>query len=353
MSDSESTTEPDIRAGTPAPRPGGSPSHRHFDPEHRLEEHRLGMRRPEGRRFRSLRGAAQLPHSSMLQDGTSLVGGEESDEAMEAVARLAGKVAHHLNNLLTVVGGCMAHVESELGDDSLEAEFTDIRHACTRAKELSSQLLSISGNRWMDPRVLDLRTLVLELDLAGLFAPDVIVAMDFEATPCPVLVDPTYMSQVVTGLARNAHEALGDEGVVTVRIDHLPGRTIDGRAATGWISLEVTDTGPGMDPETLKRVLHPFYGTHPFTEDRGVGLSAAYGIVRQFGGTLKLSSALGQGTTVRVWLPASPPVSMTQPRPEGSGGAPSGNGGTPSGNGGRPAGHGGAPSGKGDRTAPS
>jgi signal transduction histidine kinase len=275
------------------------------------EPSRVPTRFTEAGRPRFFRNPPPLPHHSMLRAGVPEAGGEGSDEAMDAVARLAGKVAHHLNNLLTVVGCSASYLEEELPDQRFSAELQDIRDACHQASALSTQLLSISGRRWSEARVVDLRTVVLDLELGRLFSDDIVFVVDVAAATCPVCVDPGHLGEVVTGLVHNAREAVGPSGTVLVRIDRLPGRTTEGRPATGWVRLEVSDSGPGMDPETLGKAFHPFFSRHPFTADRGLGLTAAYGIVRQSGGTMKLSSAPGYGTTANVWLPAAPPATRT------------------------------------------
>jgi len=271
-------------------------------------------------------GLARFPRSpegaahrfSRLREGMPEVGTDGYREAMDAVGRLAEKVAHHLNNLLTVVQGNAAFLEEALdhalGDASQDRRFTaelrEIRDACGRASGLTTQLLSLSGSRWREPRIVELRTLVSDMDLGRFFPNDVMFCRDFTAVTCPVRVDPAHLEEVVFELVLNAREAVDGGGTVRVGIDHLPCRKIDGSPAKGWVQLEVADSGRGMDRRTLNRIFHPFFSTRPFSEDRGLGLSVACGIVRQSGGTMKVSSAPGCGTTVRIWLPAAASVSL-------------------------------------------
>jgi two-component system cell cycle sensor histidine kinase/response regulator CckA len=256
---------------------------------------------------RSSRQGAQ--RFSIPREGVPQVGAEEYRDTMEAVGRLAGKVAHHLNNLLTVVQGNAAYLEEALDEAQVDGRFVselrEIRNACGRASEFTTQLLAISGSRWYEPRIVDLRTLVSDMDLGHFFPADVVFCTDFTALTCPVRVDPTHLEEVVMGLVLNAREAVAGHGTVRVAVDHLPGTKTDGTASKGWVQLEVSDSGRGMDRETLSRVFHPFFSTRPFLEERGLGLSVACGIVRQCGGTMTVSSAPGRGATVRVWLPAA------------------------------------------------
>ncbi len=176
------------------------------------------------------------------------------------------------------------------------------------------RLLSISGCRTCEPQLIDLRDLVAGMELGHLFSGDVAFCTDFAAEACPVRVDPARLQEVVLALVLNAREALGARGTVLVRIDHLPGEAIDGSPAEGEgrVDLDVSDSGRGMDRATLSKVFQPFFSTHASSNERGLGLSVACGTVRQSGGTIKVFSALGSGTTVRVSLPASASVSVSE-----------------------------------------
>ncbi len=244
----------------------------------------------------------------------------EGGETMDAMRLLAGRVAHHLNNLLTVVGGNASYLNRALAGREFDAELGDILDACEHAGELSSRLLSISGCRWADPRVFDLCDLVSDMDLGRYFSGDVLFCSDLVAEPCSVRLDLSHMKDLLIELVLNARDALEDSGKVRIGVEYLPGTSIEDGPSTGWVQLEVADSGPGMDRETLSRAFHPFFSTHPFSENRGLGLSVVHAIVRQSGGTLKIFSALGRGTTVRVWLPsiasdsAPGPVASSSPQ---------------------------------------
>lgn len=237
-------------------------------------------------------------------------GGDEYRDTMDAVGRLAGKVAHHLNSLITVIEGHAWLLEDELVDGPLPSELREIRDGCRRATDLSTQLLSISGRRWREPRVVDLRTLVSDLDLGRFFSGNSVFCTDFAAVTCPVRVDSEQLEEAVVGLVLRAKKAVGHSGTVLVRIDHLPGRWLDGSPGTARVQLEVSDSGRGVEKETPSKASHPSFRTDPLLEDRGRGMSVAYGIVRQSGGTMTVSSAPGYGTTVRVCLPAVAPAAV-------------------------------------------
>ena len=232
------------------------------------------------------------------------VGADEYRDTMDAVGYLAGEVGHHLNNLLTVVEGNASFLEDELGNGRFASEVQDIRDACRWATDLSKQLLAISGHRRRRPRVLDLRTFVSGMDLGRFFSGDTVFCADFATVMCPVRVDPAHLEAAVIQLVLNAKEAVDRCGTVLVRIESLPGRSIDDSLGAGGVHFEVSDSGRGMDRGTLNRVFHPYFSTRPLLEDRGLGLSVADWTVRENGGTMKVSSASGCGSTVRVWFPA-------------------------------------------------
>ena len=276
-------------------------------------------------------GATRFPQTqeqaadrlSLPRETTPEVGTDDYRETMDAVGRLAGKVAHHLNNLLAVVDGNASFLEEALElarDEALEgasqdprftSELREIRNACARASGLTTQLRSISGSRWSEPRVVDLRTLVLDMDLGRFFSDDVGFWTDFASKTCPVRVDPGHLEEVVFGLVLNAREAVGGGGTVRIAIDNLSSTKVDGSAAEGWVQLEVSDSGEGMDEEALSRVFQPYFSTHSYSEDRGLGLSVACGVVRQSGGNMKVFSTPGGGTTVRVRLPVAASFSVS------------------------------------------
>jgi two-component system, cell cycle sensor histidine kinase and response regulator CckA len=230
-------------------------------------------------------------------------------DSVDAVGRLAGKVALRLSELFAVVDRNTASMGEALEDGQLAGELQEMRDACVQALVLSNHLLSISGSRRAEPRVIDLRTLVSEMRLGHSISDDVLYCTDFAAEPCPVNADPAHLEELILGLVRNAKEAVGRCGTVRIAIDHLPAMKIDGSRKMGWVQLDVSDSGQGMDWETLTRAFHPFFTTRPDPEDRGLGLAVSCGIIRQNGGTMKIYSAPGCGTTVRVWLPAAASVS--------------------------------------------
>jgi signal transduction histidine kinase len=269
---------------------------------------------------RSSRRAQKPVHPiSTLRDRLPDGWGDGHPDTMEAVGRLAGRVAHHLNNTLTVVDCNASFVEDALegenGDRRLAAELREIREACGVAARLAARLLSISGRRWSEPRDVDLRTLVSEMNLRGRFGADLVLRTDFPAEACPVRVDPAQLTEAVLELVLNAREAVGSRGTVRIGVGNVVCRDADDGALERRVWLEVSDTGRGMDAWTLERAFHPFFSTHPFSADRGLGLTVARTIMRENGGGMNLSSSPGRGTTARMWLPTARSDSLREGRP--------------------------------------
>ena len=222
----------------------------------------------------------------------------------DPVARVAARVAHRFNNLLTVVHGNAAYLLDEMGDEYLEESLREIQRACREGEAVTSQLLSISGSQWGRSEVVDLRDFVSSLDLGILFSGEVTLCTDFPRKPCPVIADPSHLEEITRALVLNAREAVGSHGTVRLAIHHPDDLDGTGEPRGGWVRMEVSDSGPGMDSRTLDRALQPYFTTRSPDDDRGLGLSIAYGLVRQNGGELEISSSPGDGTTVQIWFPA-------------------------------------------------
>jgi two-component system, cell cycle sensor histidine kinase and response regulator CckA len=250
-------------------------------------------------------------------------------QKMEAVGRLAGGVAHDFNNLLTVINGFseMALGRLPAGDPSRPL-VEQVMKAGDRAADLTRQLLAYGRKQILHPQVLDLGALVADLGamLHRVIGEDVELALD--TAPVRVEADPGQVSQVLMNLAVNARDAMPTGGRLTVRtrpFDLDAGVAPDGARPGRYAVLEVADTGCGMTDEVKARIFEPFFTTKGLGEGTGLGLATVYGIVRQSGGHTEVESAVGRGTTFRVYLPASepgPPRSGERaagPRPEARG----------------------------------
>jgi len=231
----------------------------------------------------------------------------------ESLITMAGAIAHHFNNQLTTVLGYLQLAReivprtSTLGEYLLESE-----NAGKRSAELSRLMLTYVGLGSRRAQPLDVNALIRGLipDIRAAMPPTVSLNANVLDAPCPVMMDPEDARQVVMNLATNAWEALGHEkGAVDIAVKSVQDQSLfEGFSPAGavpsqgpWVCIEVKDTGPGMDPNTLERLFDPFFTTK-FTR-RGLGMAVTLGIVEACDGVIFVKSAPGQGTTARVFLP--------------------------------------------------
>lgn len=233
-------------------------------------------------------------------------------QKMEAVGRLAGGVAHDFNNLLSVVLNAASSLEAELPPQSeLREDVSDIRQAVDRGAALTRQLLAFGRKEVHAPTHVDLHDVVCNVErlLARALGGGARLAVDRAATDAAALADPHQLEQVLVNLVINARDAMPHGGTVTITTgttDLAPAEAEALGIAPGhYASLEVSDTGVGMDERTLVRAFEPFFTTKGPHEGTGLGLATVYGIARQSGGAVRLASTPGLGTRVTVLFPAA------------------------------------------------
>jgi two-component system, cell cycle sensor histidine kinase and response regulator CckA len=234
-------------------------------------------------------------------------------ERMEAIARVAGGVAHEVNNMMTVITGFGGFLESSLpADDPRAGDVAEIQRAADRAAGITRQLLAYSRQQLLQPTRVDLNELVRRSvpALARLLGPGIQLCLDQAPDGAPVRADRAQLEQVLVNLVLNARDAMNGQGTLTVSTEivtvgeaqrsHGPGvRMPAGRYAR----LTVSDTGHGMDAPTRARVFEPFFTTKPAGQGSGLGLATVYGIVKQSGGFIWVYSEAGQGTAFKIYLP--------------------------------------------------
>jgi two-component system, cell cycle sensor histidine kinase and response regulator CckA len=232
-------------------------------------------------------------------------------QKMEAVGRLAGGVAHDFNNLLTAVLVYTDMLAEQIPEGSPAAEnLQEVRKAGERAATLTRQLLTFSRRQTVLPRVLDLRTVVTDFEkmLRRLIGDDVRLSTSLASEPCMVRADPGQMEQVIMNLVVNARDAMPEGGELAISTecvhwDDLRSRGHPDGAPGTYVILRVSDTGVGMSPEVISHVFEPFYTTKEEGKGTGLGLATVYGIVKQAGGWVWATSALGKGSTFHISLP--------------------------------------------------
>jgi PAS domain S-box-containing protein len=243
--------------------------------------------------------------------------GQPQAQKMEAVARLAGGVAHAFNNLLTAITGYSELLlESFVPGDPRRDDLLEVHRAGDRAVTLTRQLLAFGRKQVLRSRNLDLNAVVrnLEKQLRRLIGEDRALRMDLAPGLPAVWADPRQIEQVIICLAVNARDAMPGGGRLTLTTRALPppepglSRAAGAAEPRGCVELAVEDTGTGMEPETLSHLFEPFFTTKEEKgKGTGLGLAASYGIVAQSGGHIVVESEPGKGSTFRVRLPAAEP----------------------------------------------
>lgn len=259
----------------------------------------ISLRKAEiGGQGRILASVRDISERKRLEERVSEI------EKMESLGRLAGGIAHDFNNMLGVIIG---HADLAgyryTGDDVVQDHLTQIRHAADRSAELVRQLLTFARRQITTPRIIDLNdtiksTLTMLHRLIGEH-----ISLQWTPAPAlwPVRIDPSQMEQILTNLVLNARDAISDYGTISIRA-YNAGSEYFARDQDGVV-LEVTDTGGGMDQQTLKRAFEPFFTTKSIGQGTGLGLATVYGIVEQNGGSIEVKSEPGAGTTFIVRLP--------------------------------------------------
>jgi two-component system cell cycle sensor histidine kinase/response regulator CckA len=230
---------------------------------------------------------------------------------MEAVGRLSGGIAHDFNNLLGVIIGYSQVLRRKLDPNSpLKEHAEEVEKAANRAVSLTRQLLAFSRQQILTLAVVDLNTLVSDMQkmLPRLIGEDVVVDIDLDPNLGRIKADQGQIEQVVMNLAVNARDAMPDGGRLQIEtgnreLDDLYCNEHPGAKPGRYIMLAVTDSGAGMTPQTLAHIFEPFFTTKEVGKGTGLGLATVYGIVKQSGGYIWVDSAPGIGSCFQIYLP--------------------------------------------------
>jgi signal transduction histidine kinase/CheY-like chemotaxis protein len=233
-------------------------------------------------------------------------------QKMEAVGQLTGGLAHDFNNLLTGIVGSLEIMQARVAQGRTEelGRFVSSAMASAgRAGDLTHRLLAFSRQQTLDPKEVVVNRLLagMEAPLQRIVGPAIKVVTIMPDDVTCITCDPTQLERALHNLALNARDAMPGGGLLT--IETAIGCLDEGLAAIGdmwpgrYVTISVTDTGSGMSPQVVSRAIDPFFTTKPTGAGTGLGLSMAYGFVRQSGGQMRIHSKEGIGTTVMIYLP--------------------------------------------------
>lgn len=234
-------------------------------------------------------------------------------QKLEAIGRLTGGVAHDFNNMLTVIGGTTEILVENLHNrPDLQSVAALINQAADRCTELIEHLLAFARKQPLQPRNVDINATVI--DIGRLLRPTLGEQIEIESILeqgiASALVDPSQLANALINLAINARDAMPDGGKIVLKTAEVvldkayARRHADVRPGV-YVMLAVSDTGVGMSAELRDRVFEPFFTTKEEGKGTGLGLSMVYGFAKQSGGHVKINSELGQGTTIRLYLPVA------------------------------------------------
>jgi signal transduction histidine kinase len=225
-------------------------------------------------------------------------------QKMEALGQLTGGIAHDFNNLLNVIMGNAELIARLSTDERVRKMAQTAKRATERGAKLTGQLLAFSRSSNLDLKAIELVSLLQGMrDMVTLsVGAGIHFSTEFDIEQAWTRADANQLELAILNLAINARDAMPDGGVLTVRVAQRPAP--DASITAGeYAVVSVSDTGTGISPDVLSRVFDPFFTTKPIGKGTGLGLSQVYGIARQAGGTARIQSQPGSGTTVELWLP--------------------------------------------------
>jgi signal transduction histidine kinase/CheY-like chemotaxis protein len=232
-------------------------------------------------------------------------------QRLEAVGQLTSGVAHDFNNLLTVVLGNIGFLEKASpinGDPKLQQRLSHMRLAAERGAKLTSQLLAFSRRQRLEPKPFDVNESLENMHqlLQSTLGGGISIVTQFRPEIWPALADPAQIELVVLNLVINARDAMDNRGTVTIETSNArvgPPERPEEPAAGDYVMIGVTDTGSGMTKEVLAKAFEPFFTTKDIGKGSGLGLSQVLGFAKQSGGGIRIETRVGEGTSVKLYLP--------------------------------------------------
>jgi PAS domain S-box-containing protein len=309
---------PDDREAVRTASRAATESGQRYDIEHRIVRtdgavrwvHELAdvVRDADGRAIRMIGTVQDVTDRRNLEDQL------RQSQKMEAIGRLAGGIAHDLNNTLTAIAG---YAELTLNavppDHEARPDVEEIRRATERAAAVTRQLLAFSRKQILEPRIFDVNDTVASIArlLSRLVGPDIRVRTILTQELPPILGDPGQVEQAIVNLAVNARDAMPKGGELTIAselsdVDETFARAHVPMPPGRYVMLRVSDTGHGISREMQARIFEPFFTTKGAGKGTGLGLSMVYGTLKQIGGFIFVDSEIDRGTTFRLYFPPAP-----------------------------------------------
>lgn len=287
--------------------------------ERRLAEHADALERQIAHRKRAELQLQQLNETLESRIANAIAERRLAEQAlvqsqkMETIGKLTGGVAHDFNNLLQVISGNLQLVAKDVaGNEKASQRVANAMSAVDRGAKLASQLLAFGRRQALEPKVVKIDRLVRDMDdmLRRAIGEEIEIETVVGGGLWNTLIDPAQLENALLNLAINARDAMVGTGKLTIELGNASldddyARAHDEVTAGQYVLLAVTDTGSGIPQDILEKVFDPFFSTKSEGKGSGLGLSMVYGFVKQSGGHVKIYSEVGEGTTIKLYLPRS------------------------------------------------
>ncbi len=239
-------------------------------------------------------------------------------QKMESIGQLTGGIAHDFNNLLTAVMGNLELLRKQLPDNARAHRHIDgAIQGAERGASLTQRMLAFARQQDLKTNSMDIASLLNGMHdlVARSLGPQIALRLNVAEGLPPAQVDANQVELAILNLAINARDAMPDGGSIEIRAEQAQPDGVRNSAAGPYIRIQVRDTGSGMDGETIKKAIEPFFSTKPLGKGTGLGLSMVHGLAVQLGGAFDLASEIGKGTIATLWLPIATRPAATVPAP--------------------------------------
>lgn len=239
-------------------------------------------------------------------------------QKLESLGKLTGGVTHDFNHVLQIISSNIELLKATVkGDEKIEPHLDSIANATERGTKLAAQLLTFARRQPLHPTTIHPATLLGRIDnlIQRLVGDSIELKMEVQEDLGKICVDASLLENVILNLVANARDAMNGKGTLRIaltnkHVDAQHTSQYPGIATGEYVSFAISDTGCGMSREVLSRTFEPFFTTKPEGQGTGLGLSMAYGFVKESGGHIHIDSVQGAGTTIRMLLPCSPEIKL-------------------------------------------